>query len=60
MARWSIGHALRGFELNWLVRESTEQIELYLDELINVLFYGVVSEERLVRNSCGLKKRRPF
>ena len=41
----AIGHALRGFELNWLVHESEEQIDHYLDELINILFYGLMSEK---------------
>ena len=41
----AICHALRGFELTWLVRESEERIEQYLDELLKVLFVGIVSEE---------------
>jgi len=42
----AIGHALRGFELSWLVQESKEQIEYYLDELMNMIFYGLMSEKR--------------
>jgi len=41
----AIGHALRGFELNWLVQESEEQIDQYLDELMNILFYGLMSKK---------------
>jgi len=41
----AIGHALRGFELNWLVQESEERIDQYLDELMNILFYGLMSEK---------------
>ena len=37
----AIAHALRGFELNWLVQESEERIEHYLDELMAILFYGL-------------------
>jgi len=37
----AIAHALRGFELNWLVQESEERIEHYLDELMSILFYGL-------------------
>ena len=50
LAATAIGHALRGFELNWLVRESEERIEYYLDELVNIVFYGVLSEKKDVRN----------
>ena len=42
----AIGHALRGFELNWLVHENEEQIEHYLNELMNIAFYGLVSEKK--------------
>ena len=42
----AIGHALRGFEFNWLVQESEERIDCYLDELINIAFYGLMSEKR--------------
>jgi len=42
----AIAHALRGFELNWLVQESEERIEYYLDELMAILFYGLTSEKR--------------
>ena len=44
----SIAHALRGFELNWLVQESEERIEHYLDELMGILFHGLMSEKRSV------------
>ena len=44
LAATAIGHGLRGFELNWLVQESEERIEYYLDELMNILFYGLISE----------------
>ena len=42
----AIGHALRGFELNWLVQESDEKIEQYLDELMSILFYGLMSKKK--------------
>jgi len=44
----AIGHALRGFEFNWLVQESEERIDCYLDELMNIAFYGLMSEKRSV------------
>ena len=46
LAARAIGHGLRGFKLNWLVQESEEQIEHYLDELMNIVFYGLMSEKR--------------
>ena len=46
LAASAIGHALKGFELNWLVQENEEQIEYHLDELTNIIFYGLVSEKR--------------
>ena len=46
LAASAIGHALRGFELNWLVQGNEEQIEYHLDELTNIIFYGLVSEKR--------------
>ncbi|MBW2311724.1 MAG: TetR/AcrR family transcriptional regulator [Deltaproteobacteria bacterium] len=42
----AIAHGLRGFELNWLVQESEEQIDRYLDELISILFYGLIPGKR--------------
>jgi AcrR family transcriptional regulator len=42
----AIAHALRGFELNWLVQESEERIEHYLDELMSILFYGLMSKKK--------------
>ena len=42
LAARAIGYALRGFELNWLVQESDERIEHYLDELMNVIFFGLM------------------
>ena len=47
IAARAIGHALRGFELNWLVQESVERIEQYLDELMNILFYGLIPMKKL-------------
>jgi len=44
----AIGHALRGFEINWLVQESEERIDHYLDELMSILLYGLMSEKRCV------------
>ena len=41
----AIAHALRGFELNWLVQESGEKVEHYLDQLMNILFYGLMPEK---------------
>jgi AcrR family transcriptional regulator len=46
----AIAHALKGFELNWLVQESEEKIEHYLDELMAILFYGLMSEKRSGNN----------
>ena len=46
LAARAIGYALRGFELNWLVQESDERIEQYLDELMNVIFYGLMSAKK--------------
>jgi hypothetical protein len=42
----AIANALRGFELNWLVQESEEKIDHYLNELMNIIFYGLVSETK--------------
>ena len=42
----AIAHALRGFELNWLVQESEERVERYLDELMGILFYGLMPEKK--------------
>lgn len=42
----AIAHALRGFELNWLVQESGEKVEHYLDQLMNILFYGLMPERK--------------
>jgi len=50
----AIGHALRGFELNWLVQESEEKIEHYLDELMSIVFYGITSGVKHTHTS------RPF
>jgi hypothetical protein len=44
LAATAIGHGLRGFELNWLVQENDERIDCYLDELTNIIFYGLISE----------------
>jgi AcrR family transcriptional regulator len=41
----AIAHSLKGFELNWLVQESEEKIDHYLDELMNILFYGLMSKK---------------
>lgn len=43
LAARAIGHALRGFELNWLVQENEERIDHHLDELMNIIFYGLMS-----------------
>lgn len=45
-AAMAIGHALRGFEIEWLVQESEEKIEHYLDELMNILFYGLFAGKK--------------
>ncbi len=45
LAASAIGHALKGFELNWLVHENEERIEHHLDELVHVLFYGLMCEK---------------
>jgi len=49
----AIAHGFRGFELNWLVQESEEKIEHYLDELMTILFYGLVPERRERNNETG-------
>ncbi|EFK10712.1 transcriptional regulator, TetR family [delta proteobacterium NaphS2] len=51
----AIGHALRGFELNWLVQESEENIEHYLDELISIVFYGITSGVKYTRTCETLR-----
>ena len=48
LAASAIGHALKGFELNWLVQESEEQIEHHLDELMNIVFCGLMSNKKSV------------
>jgi len=40
----AICHALKGFELTWLVRESEERIEQYLDGLFSILLFGILSD----------------
>ena len=42
----AIAHALKGFELNWLVHESEERIEHYLDGLMAILFYGLIPKKK--------------
>jgi len=44
----AIAHALRGFELNWLVQESEEKIDYYLNELMTILFYGLMHKKMSV------------
>ncbi len=39
-------HAIKGFELNWLVNESDEKIDSYISELTSILFYGIMSKNR--------------
>ncbi|MBL0712851.1 MAG: TetR/AcrR family transcriptional regulator [Desulfosarcina sp.] len=46
LAARAIVHALRGFELNWLIQESDERIEHYLEELMNIVFYGLMSSKK--------------
>lgn len=41
----AICHALRGFELNWLVQKSEEKIDAYLEELLNLIFYGLMGRQ---------------
>jgi len=45
----AIAHALRGFELNWLIQESEERIEYYLKELMDILFNGLMFEKSSVK-----------
>jgi AcrR family transcriptional regulator len=45
----AIAHALKGFEFNWLVQESEERIGHYLDELMNILFNGLLSKKSGVK-----------
>ena len=49
LAARAIGHALRGFELNWLVQESEERIDHHLDELMSIIFYGLMLENSHVK-----------
>ena len=44
VAAKAICHSLRRFEIDWLVQETEDNIEKYLDELINILFYGILSK----------------
>jgi len=44
----AIAHATRGFELNWLVQESEEKIDYYLNELLAILFYGLIHKKMSV------------
>ena len=46
LAARAITHSLRGFELNWLVQESQEQIDHYLDELMNIIFFGMMRKKK--------------
>ena len=41
-----IGHALKGFEVKQSVQASEARIEYYLDDLMNTLFYGLMSSKR--------------
>ena len=41
----AIAYGLRGFELTWLVEESNERIEHYLEGLMDVLFSGILVEK---------------
>jgi AcrR family transcriptional regulator len=41
----ALAYALRGFELNWLIHQSEEEIDRYLDGLMKILFYGLVSKK---------------
>jgi len=41
----AIAYSLRGFELTWLVEESSERIEHYLEGLMDVLFNGILVEK---------------
>jgi len=47
LAARGIAYSLRGFELNWLVQESQEKIEHYLDELMNIIFFGMVHRKNV-------------
>lgn len=42
----AIVYALKGFEFNWLIRENEEAIENYLIQLLNILFFGIVAEQK--------------
>ena len=46
LAARAIAHSLRGFEFNWLVQESEEKIDKYLDELLNILFNGLKTKRK--------------
>ncbi|MBW1816992.1 MAG: TetR/AcrR family transcriptional regulator [Deltaproteobacteria bacterium] len=52
----AIAHALRGFELNWLVQESEEKIEHYLDELMAIFFHGLMPKKKGAKKA--LKKEK--
>lgn len=42
----AICHALRGFDREWLLQESAEKIDNYLDELIKIIFFGLMPKNR--------------
>lgn len=41
----AIGYGLKGFELTWLVEESGERIDRYLEGLMDILFNGILVEK---------------
>jgi AcrR family transcriptional regulator len=47
LASRAIAHSLRGFEFNWLIQESEDKIDKYLDELLNILFNGLMTNRKL-------------
>ena len=51
LAARAIGHALRGFEIKLMFQENKEEIEHYLAQLLNLLFYGLMSKESEERSN---------
>lgn len=43
----AIGHALKGFELNWLAEKNEEQIDSYLAELLNLFLFGLMVDKKI-------------
>lgn len=49
----AICYALLGFELNWLIHESGEKVDDHLNQLADILFYGIMTRKPV---EAGQKK----